>query len=189
VLAPGGRQRLIEGRVGRAWRGSGRRRRLIEGQGREERRAFLPGRDRSRLREGRTAPSGDHNFRYAAVAAVEWEEMPPGGAQLPSRRRNCGRMGRNAPRRAQPPFRPMQPCPRRKHMPPTGRRPFNAPLPLPRHRPARRGGLPPTPLAQPHRLQRLTPTPWNNSSSVAAMSVRDATSAAGGCWRPCSPRP
>src|SRR5205814_1109700 len=42
------------------------------------------------------APSSDHNSPYAAVTAVGWEEMPPGGAQLPVRPRNHARDGRNA---------------------------------------------------------------------------------------------
>ena len=76
------------------------------GKGRAEGRAFLPSRDRSRGLEGRNAAwSGTtsllppsprsngkkcrlerHNFPCAAVTPVEWEEMPPGGAQRPSSR-------------------------------------------------------------------------------------------------------
>src|SRR3954468_11299282 len=38
-----------------------------------------------------------HNFPYAAVTAGEWEEMPPGGAQAPSRPRNPARPARPRP--------------------------------------------------------------------------------------------
>jgi hypothetical protein len=76
------------------------------GKGRAEGRAFLPSQDRSRRLEGRNAAwSGTtslpppsprsngkkcrlerHNFPSAAVTPVQWEEMPPGGAQRPSSR-------------------------------------------------------------------------------------------------------
>src|SRR5215213_5803093 len=114
------------------------------GKGRAEGRAFLPSRDRSRGLEGRNAAwSGTtsllppsprsngkkcrlerHNFPCAAVTPVEWEEMPPGGAQRPS--------SRAEPRQS-----------RKQRRPPASS--FNAPLPFPRRHDAEHE--PPEPAA------------------------------------------